>query len=315
MELVDNFIKNFKANHSTMDTDLDVDSSELFWTPVEFVKTSFPEKRIESLKWLRQFAYYQLNLQQLEENRSVPYGMMAREIFDYLYNQFVVKQNQGHEVPNHFFFNSAAEFVNLVKGKPLGTKVSTDQRVQALEMLLNMESCVIRFKKPVGEDNVETGNNFFIKKYCGPAYSKIKETPGTVTNGEIEILLDFDTFNELSHSKRVPTRSYLVDLAGSNVTARDLVIFIASQCYSLHKRSSDYIDYCYSDLRQVLGKDVDTTKETFNKDLKRAVKLLTKRYEDIYEDDFFPAELISEGRGKLILRIHKPRVIKNILCA
>ncbi|OUS00274.1 hypothetical protein A9Q84_00040 [Halobacteriovorax marinus] len=315
MELVDNFIKNFKANHSTRDTGLEVNSSELFWTPVEFVKTSFPEKKIESLKWLRQFAYYQLSLQQLEENRNVPYGMMAREIFDYFYNQFVVKQNQGHETPNHFFFSSAAEFVNLVKGKPLGTKVSTDQRTQALEMLLNMESCAIRFKKPVGEDEVRTNNNLFIRSYSGPAYAKLKETPGRVTNGEIEIELDFDTFNELSHSKRVPTRSYLVDLAGSNVTARDLVIFIASQCYSLHKRSTDYIDYCYSDLRQILGKDTGILKENFNKDLKRAVKLLTKRYEDLHQEDFFPAELISEGRGKIKLRIYRPRVIKNILCA
>jgi hypothetical protein len=241
--------------------------------------------------------------------------MMVREMFTYLYNQFVVKQNQGHDNPNYFYFNSTAELVNQIKGNPSGTKISSDQRRLALEMLLNLESCAVRFKKPIGEDEVSTNNNFFIRKYCGPEYKKVSGKPGTITAGEIELELDYETFNELSQSKRVPTRSYLVNLAGSNVTARDLVIFIASQCYSLHKRSVGHIDYSYQNLRQILGKSTDVTKDEFNKSLKRSIKLLTERYRAIYEDDYFPAELVREKRGKVSLRIYRPRTVKNILCA
>ena len=115
-----------------------IDTQNLFWTPVELVKTSFPEKRSDNPRWIKNFGYYNLNLQQLEEGRAVPYGMMAREIFDYFFNKFVVNLNHQIENPHRFYFSSTAEFVNLVKGNPSGTKVSTDQRVKALEMLLNM---------------------------------------------------------------------------------------------------------------------------------------------------------------------------------
>lgn len=290
-------------------------SDEIFWTPVELVKTSFPEKKADSLRWIKQFGYHSLHLQQLEDDRAVPYGMMAREIFDYFFNSFVVNLNQDKVNPNSFFFSSVAEFVNEVKGKPQGTKVSTDQRVLALEMLLNMESCTIRFKKPIGNNRGGTNNNLFIRRYSGPSHKKVAILPEDITDGHIKIELDFETFADLVESKKVPTKLYLVDLAGSSVMARDLIVFIASQCYSLVKRSKEYIDYEYKDLNQILGKGDDVTVEQFNKDLKRAVRLLQKNYEKKFPNDFFPAEVIQIRRGKVVLRIYKPQYHRNILCA
>lgn len=295
--------------------EIELDTKNMFWTPVELVKTSFPEKKISSLKWLRHFGYYNLNLQQLEEGRSVPYGMMAREIFDYFFNNFVVNMNQQKENPHRFYFSSTAEFVNLVKGNELGTKVSTDQRVKALEMLLNMESCAIRFKQSLPEGECITNNNFFIKQYRGPAHKDLSHTPNGVTSGEIEIELDFETFMKLATSKRVPTRSYLVKLAGASVTARDLIILIASQCYSLHKRNAEFLDLNYSELKNILGKEDSHCFKEFSKDIKRAVELLKKNYEELFIYDFFPAEIVSRKRKELILRIYKPKQAKNIICA
>lgn len=309
--LLESLQRNFKS-HMPNER---VDDTDIFWTPVELVKTSFPEKKSSNKRWLKEFGYYSLNLQQLEEGRSVPYGMMAREIFDYFFNNFVVNHNQGKVNPNKFYFSSTAEFVNLVKGNPLGTKVSTDQRVLALEMLLNIESCAIRFKQTISSDETISNNNFFIREYRGPAHKKVAGSPSTVTNGQIEVELDYETFYKLASSKKVPTKSYLVDLAGSSVTARDLIIFIASQCYSLVKRNKAYIDYPYSDLNQILGKSEGTQIKDFNKDLKRALNVLSKNYEKLFPYDFFPAELISISRGNLQLRIHKPKSEKNILCA
>lgn len=288
---------------------------DIFWTPVELVKTSFPERKSKESRWLKELGYYSLNLQQLEEGRSIPYGMMAREIFDYFFNNFVIHLNQEKETPNVFRFSSTAEFVNLVKGNPLGTKVSTDQRVLALEMLLNIESCAIRFKKTISEDETISNNNFFFREYRGPSHSKVEISPSIVTSGEIEVELDFDTFYKLASSKKVPTKTYLVELAGNSVTARDLIIFIASQCYSLVKRNIEYADFTYYELNQILGKTEKTKKKDFNKDLKRAVSLLTKNYEELFPLDFFPAELVSHCRGNLVLRIFKPKSSKNILCA
>jgi len=310
-KMLDNLRKDLKKDPSKKE----VSDKDIFWTPVELVKTSFPEKKSDQSRWLKEYGYYSLNLQQLETDRSIPYGMMAREIFEYFFNSFVVNLNQGKVSPNIFKFSSTAEFVNLVKGNPLGTKVSTDQRVLALEMLLNIESCAIRFKQTISEDETISNNNFFIREYRGPSHSKITSSPSTITSGEIEVELDNDTFHRLASSKRVPTKSYLVDLAGNSVTARDLIIFIASQCYSLVKRNIEYIDYGYFELNQILGKSESVKKKDFNKDLKRAVSLLTKNYQELFIYDFFPAELISQGRGNLYLRIYKPKSTKNILCA
>lgn len=293
----------------------ETDTRQMFWTPVELVKTSFPEKKSENMRWIKHFGYYSLNLQQLEEGRSVPYGMMAREIFDYFFNKFVINLNHKIENPHKFHFNSTAEFVNLVKGNPLGTKVSTDQRVKALEMLLNMESCAIRFKQAISENESISNNNFFIKEYRGPSHKDLAISPGIQTSGEIEIELDYDTFSKLATSKRVPTKTYLVQLAGGSVTARDLIILIASQCYSLYKRNIEYMDLKYTDLNGILGKDENLEYKDFSKDVKRAIELLKKNYEELFLYDVFPAEVISERRKDLTLRIYRPKECKNILCA
>jgi hypothetical protein len=317
MEQLDlsSMVKRFQENYKANVQSTDIEDNDIFWTPVELVKTSFPESKQSDPRWLKEFGYYSLNLQQLEEGRSVPYGMLAREMFDYFFNEFVVASNQQKVAPNRFYFNSTAEFFNLIKGNPLGTKVSTPQRVATLEMLLNLESCAIRFKKKLNDDEVISNNNFFIREYRGPAHSKVAQKPSQTTRGEIEIELDFDTFKRLASSAKVPTKSYLVELAGSNVTARDLMIFIASQCYSLHKRNASHIDYDVRELSNVLGKNKDITIQRFNQDLKRALELLTKNYEGICPDDFFPAEIVRLHRACVYLRIYAPQNHRNILCA
>jgi hypothetical protein len=99
------------------------------------------------------------------------------------------------------------------------------------------------------------------------------------------------------------------------LTARDLMIFIASQCYSLHKRNVSHINYDVRDLSNVLGKNKDISIKRFNQDLKRALELLTKNYQEKCQDDFFPAKIIRLHRSSVYLRIFTPQNHRNILCA
>ncbi|MFG1594222.1 hypothetical protein [Halobacteriovorax sp. CON-3] len=290
-----------------------VDTERIFWTPVELVVTSFPESRIESDRWVRAHGKISLNMSQLEPERSVPYGILAREMFEYFFNEYVTNLNNGVQEPSVFSFSSASELFNKVKGNCSGTRVSQDQRILILEMLLNFESCAIRFTKCLSENSVVSRNDLFFRSYKGPKHDKVKGMPSSTTSGEILIQLDDITFYKFSESTRVPTKSFIAKLAGANVMARDLSIVIARLCYSLVKRNTDYQVLGNTELRMYLGKPNECTVKKFNKDLKRAVELLKKNYETAFPFDEYPASLISPKRGELQLLVTKPSQPDNIL--
>lgn len=289
----------------------------IIWTPVDLVKTSFPEKRVETKDWLRQFERYSLNIHQSISDRPLPYGILAREIFEYFFNEYVKRYNNNEYDANKFTFQSIADFFNKVKGQEHGTKVSTPQRVLALEMLLAFESTCIRFKEDLDPENnyYKSTNKFFFDTYVGPDHPKIDQKPENISNGEVIIYLEEKIFNRLAESKKVPIQQYLLKLAGENVTARDLSQFISYQCNSLYRRGEEMIEIHSRDLRRMLGKEEYVGDKDFNKSLKRAMTLLIERYEIQNPEDTFPANLVSKGRGKVYLQIFIPKVVENILCA
>ncbi|MCF8060462.1 MAG: hypothetical protein K9K67_14260 [Bacteriovoracaceae bacterium] len=305
---IDEIMQRLSKSHFARKKGKRLTSEGIFWTPVELVKTSFPEKKNEAKRWYRHYGYYSLDLRQTEDGLYVPYGMMARQMFDYFFNTFVDRVNRGVDHPEQFSFNSINEFLNVIKGNPKGKKLSGDQRLLAMEMLYNFLNCIICFKEDEGSAEGRQSNNLFFRDYIGPLpsdYSSKSIRHSAVTYGELRVTLDKETFMRLSGSKRVPTKTYLVELAGNSCMARDLIIFIASQCFSVKKRGVEFEDYSRESLMQVLGKDKTITFKEFNRELKKAINLLSRNFENLYPGEVFPAVLFSVKRGHPKLRIVK----------
>lgn len=306
--LLSNLRKSLNKNGS-------IDTNTLLWTPLELIKTALPEVKTDDERYKKDCGRYQLSLQVCEEGRRLPYGMLAREMFDYFFNTFVDNSNNGVDQPNVLVFKSVAELFNAVKSNPQGTKVNTRQRLSTLEMLLNFESCAVRFKKEISENEIITRNTYFFSAYAGPAHPEVASRPMNITSGEIKVSLDFDIFDGLSKSKRVPVKNYLLELSGGNVMARDLIKNISRQIYRLVEHDLDLVELTYNELKQMSGKRDDYPVKEFNRDLKRAIKALKGNYEKIYPLDNFPVELVSEGRGRVNMLIKKPECPNNFLCS
>lgn len=306
---IDKIMQNISKNHFARKKGKRLTSDGIFWTPVELVKTSFPEKKTDLRRWYRHYGYYSLDLRQTQSGLFVPYGMMARQVFDFFFNAFVDRMNRGVENPEHFKFNSINEFLNIIKGNPQGTKLSGDQRLLAMEMLYNFLNCIICFREEEGSIDGRQSNYLFFRDYRGPLPKDCCDRSirhSSVTYGEIEVTLDKETFSRLSGSKRVPTKTYLVELAGNSCMARDLIVFIASQCFSIKRRRVDFEDYTHRCLMQILGKDAELPLSRLNRDLKKAIDLLSTNFENLYPGETFPVDLYSVKRGQLRLRIFNP---------